>query len=577
MNNISSKRSFPAKVWAMVHPYWQSEERGRAWALLLAIVGLTLFLVFLSVQFNTWYREMYNSLEQKNSEDFFVLMGYFGFLASLFIFSAIYKLYLTQMLTMRWRQWLTRRYLDEWMRNQVYYRLELDRRGTDNPDQRIAEDLRLFADGTLSLTLGLLSSVVTLVSFVTILWTVSGPITLMGVTIPGYMVWCALVYAIVGSILAHYVGRPLIGLNFQQERFEADFRFNLVRLRENTEGIALYGGEEPERQGLLNRFELIRANWWLLMSYTKRLTSYTVTYNQLAIIFPLVVAAPRYFSGGITLGGLMQINSAFGQVQGALSWFVDIYGTLANWRASVDRLITFHGALEAAKHEAQTAPTIPVERGTGTSVHAELELGLPGRDGQPGRTIIAGAAFDIAPGEAVLITGPSGSGKSTLFRALAGIWPYGKGRIHIPQGAKLLFLPQKPYIPIGTLRDAVTYPGEVGAFGDEAIREALTACRLTHFADRLDEMQNWSMLMSGGEQQRLAVARALLHQPDFLFLDEATASLDPDNEAHLYALIKQRLPKAAVVSIAHRPAIAGHHQRRLSLIPGDGGMRLAPV
>jgi putative ATP-binding cassette transporter len=577
MNNISSKRSFPAKVWAMVHPYWQSEERGRAWALLLSIVALTLFLVFLSVQFNTWYREMYNSLEQKNSEDFFVLMGYFGFLASLFIFSAIYKLYLTQMLTMRWRQWLTRRYLDEWMCNQVYYRLELDKRGTDNPDQRIAEDLRLFADGTLSLTLGLLSSVVTLVSFVTILWTVSGPITLLGVTIPGYMVWCALIYAIVGSILAHYVGRPLIGLNFQQERFEADFRFNLVRLRENAEGVALYHGEEPERQGLLSRFELIRANWWLLMSYTKRLTSYTVTYNQLAIIFPLVVAAPRYFSGGITLGGLMQINSAFGQVQGALSWFVDIYGTLANWRASADRLITFHSALEAAAHEAQTAPTIPVERGAQPSLRAELDLGLPGSNGQPGRTIVAGAAFDIAPGEGVLITGPSGSGKSTLFRALAGIWPYGKGRIHVPQGARLLFLPQKPYIPIGTLRDAVSYPAQTGAFGDEAISEALSSCRLAHFAERLDESQNWSMLMSSGEQQRLAVARALLHQPDFLFLDEATASLDPDNEQHLYALIKQRLPKAAVVSIAHRPAIAGHHQRRLNLIPGEGAMRLVPV
>src|SRR4051812_14959146 len=323
--NISHKRHFLARVWSMISPYWKSEEKGRAWLLLVSIVALTLFMVYLDVLFNSWYREMYNSLEQKRSDDFFVLMRYFGFLASLFIATGVYKLYLTQMLTMRWRQWMTRSYLDEWTGNQVYYRIELDKRGTDNPDQRIAEDLRAFSDGTLTIGLGFLSSVVTLVSFVYILWTVSGPITLFGVTIPGYMVWAAVIYAIVGSVLTHYVGRRLIGLNFDQERFEADFRFNLVRLRENAEGVALYRGERSEQEILHQRFGAIVANWWQLMRFTKHLTFFTVGYNQLALIFPFLVGAPRYFAGEIALGGLTQIPDAFGQVQDSLSWFVNAY------------------------------------------------------------------------------------------------------------------------------------------------------------------------------------------------------------------------------------------------------------
>ncbi len=566
--------SFIGKVWSLTRPYWQSEERGRAWALLLAIVSMTLGMVYLDVQFNSWYREMYNSLEQKNSEDFFVLMLYFAFLASLFVSVAIYKMYLTQMLTMRWRMWLTRRYLDEWLDRQTYYRLELDRRGTDNPDQRIADDLRLFTDGTLSLSLGLLSSLVTLGSFLAILWTISGSITLFGFTIPGYMVWVALIYAVIGSILTHYVGRPLIAINFNQERLEADFRFNLIRLRENAEGVALYQGETSEHQGLLTRFERIRANWWQLMDYGKRLLGFTASYNQLAIIFPLVVGAPRYFSGAIPLGGLMQINSAFGQVQSALSWFVNAYSTLANWRASVDRLLTFHAALQATEHEAETAPAIPVTRGDGRSLRAdELDLALPGSQ----RIIVANAAFAVEPGEHLLVTGPSGSGKSTLFRALAGIWPYGRGRISIPKGARLLFLPQKPYVPIGTLRDAVSFPASAGTFDDHTIIESLRACRLENFVDRLDETSNWSMLLSGGEQQRLAVARALLHKPDFLFLDEATAALDAKLEEEIYSLLTARLPNAAIISISHHPALVAFHRRQIVIDPVRQTLQAAPA
>lgn len=381
--HISAKH-LPARVWQLASPYWRSEERGSAWTLLIAIVAMTLGLVFLDVLFNDWNREFYNALEQKNAADFRDLILYFAFLAVLFIAGAIYKLYLTQMLEMRWRTWLTREYTSSWMSNQVFYRIELDTRGTDNPDQRIAEDLKLFTSGTLALAFGLLSSVVTLVTFVSILWSISGPISFMlgssEITVPGYMVWAAVLYALAGSLITHYVGRPLIGLNFQQERFEADFRFNLVRLRENAEGVAMYRGEAAEKDGLLRRFEHIRTNWWELMRYTKRLTGFTSTYGQIAVIFPFIVAAPRYLSGSMPLGGLMQIASAFGQVQGALSWFVSSYSTLANWRASVDRLLSFHIALNSATTEATQASGLEVVADAAPGIHAlALTLSVPGK------------------------------------------------------------------------------------------------------------------------------------------------------------------------------------------------------
>ena len=555
---------FLGKVWALARPYWKSEERTRAWGLLIAIIALTLGLVYVEVLFNDWYREFYNSLEQKNQADFTDLLLYFAFLAVVFIAASIYKLYLTQMLTMRWRAWLTRQYLAEWLERQVYYRLQLDSHGTDNPDQRIAEDLRLFTDGSLSLSLGLLQAVVTLGSFVVILWSVSGAIEIFGVNIPGYMVWAALIYAILGSVLTHYVGRQLIPLNFQQERLEADFRFNLVRLRENAEGIALYRGERSENDVLLTRFELIRANWWSLMTITKRLTGFTAGYSQAAIIFPYIVAAPRFFTGSMPLGGLMQIASAFGQVQSSLSWFVNSYGTLANWKASVDRLLTFKSALDQASVESMRNDGVQSVQGdTQELAGAEIELGVPGD-----RVLVSGANFQFAPGERTLLSGSSGSGKSTLFRAIAGIWPYGRGRITIPRGAKLLFLPQKPYIPIGTLREAVSFPAPPGTFSDQVIRDALCDCRLELFTGRLDENAHWQQLMSGGEQQRLAFARALLHRPDYLFLDEATASLDEETEALLYSVLHERLPQTAIISIAHNPAVRRFHERQLRLASG---------
>ncbi|HYH43079.1 MAG TPA: ABC transporter ATP-binding protein/permease [Burkholderiales bacterium] len=610
-------RTFLGQAWQLAVPYWRSEEKASAWGLLVTIVAMTLAIVYMLVLLNDWNRQFFDALEQRSSEDFFALMLQFCFLAAVFVVLSIYRAYLQQALEVRWRIWLTRQYLGEWLDHHVYYRLELDHLGTDNPDQRIAEDLRLFTTGTLTLTLGLLRETVTLVSFIAILWSISGPLafTLAGteVSIPGYMVWAAVIYAAVGSAITYYVGRPLIRLSFQQERVEADFRFSLVRMREYAEGVALYAGEAAEHRGLLKRLERIRENWWALMHYTKRLGAFQIGYNQAAVVFPYFVAGHRYFSGELTLGGLTQVANAFGQVQTSLSWFVDSYASLANWKASVDRLLTFHDAVEHATADARAKAGERVAALPGTPVEADIgELALPGRDGVPGRVILAGAHLAIAPGERVLLTGPSGSGKSTLFRVLAGIWPFGRARVGVPEGARLMFLPQKPYIPIGSLRDAVTYPAaaapdpveaargsvfsvrperfdtfstgstEVKArderlYSDAAITDALRAVGLEGISDHLDEQRNWSLTLSGGEQQRLAVARALLRQPDWLFLDEATSALDEAGEKHLYELLRERLPQAAMVSIAHRPAVAEYHERRLKLVPGAGGMTLASV
>jgi putative ATP-binding cassette transporter len=568
MRVVVHAATFLGRVWKLARPYWFSEERWRARGLLAAIIAFSLGLVYLLVAFNKWNRDFYNALEQKNAADAFALLLYFGFLAAVYIAGSIYRLYLQQMLEMRWRVWLTKQYLGDWLTDRTYYRLELSRGATDNPDQRIAEDLRYFTTGTLSLSLGLLTEGVTLASFLFILWSVSGPITLSlaghAVTIPGYMLWAALLYALLGSILTHYVGRRLIPLNFQKERLEADFRFSLVRVRENAEGVALYRGETNESTSLLTRFERIRANWWEIIRYTKHLTAFTVGYNQIAVIFPFLVAFPRFFSGAISLGQLMQIASAFGQVQSSLSWFVNNYSDLAVWKASVDRLLTFNHAIEEAKHAAARADRIVIAHDAASRLEVE-DMHLERPDGSP---IVAAASFAIRPGERLLVTGPSGVGKSTLFRGIAGIWPFGAGRVDLPPRARILFLPQKPYIPIASLRDALTYPAAHGAFSDDEISAALRDCRLAAFADKLDDVAHWSMTMSVGEQQRLAVARALLHKPDWLFLDEATAALDEPTERELYEILRARLPESAIVSIAHRPTVAVHHTRRLELTAG---------
>jgi len=565
---MKKKTTFVRDLWALLQPYWKSEERGRAWLLLLANIGLILVTVYVTVLFNQWYNAFYNALQAKAQAEFFHQLGRFCVLAAIYILIAVYRIYLNQMLQIRWRRWLTDRYLSDWLRDRNYYRMQLKDAGTDNPDQRIAEDFRLFVDENLSLGLGFLNAAVTLGSFVAILWSLSGSleIPLGGTTyvIYGYMVWVAIVYAIAGTWLTHKIGKPLILLNFNQQKYEADFRYNLVRFRENCEGVALYRGEEDELRGFRARFNAVFENWWAIMKRQKLLTFFTAGYSQAAVIFPFVVGAPRFFSGAIQLGGLVQISNSFGQVQGALSWFIDAYTNFASWKASVDRLISFHNAVVRAQEENRAGlglARVADEKNTDL-VASNLELELP-----TGRMLLAGINITVESGDHLLIIGPSGSGKSTLFRAIAGIWPFGAGQVRLPCDFRALFLPQRPYFPLGTLRQMVTYPGAPDTFTDAQVRAALEATGLGGLTERLDEQQNWAQQLSGGEQQRVAIARALLHRPGWLFLDEATSALDEPSQAQMYQLIRDSLKDTTIISIAHRNALADFHGKVLDFAP----------
>jgi putative ATP-binding cassette transporter len=543
---------------ALAKPYWVSPQRATGIALLAAVIGLSLGAVWLEVQFNLWNKDFYNALQEKDQAQFFQQLWRFTYLAFIWIVGRVYQLYLQQMLLIEWRSWLNDHFLSRWLADRAYYRLQLIDRGVDNPDQRIAEDLRIFVEMTISLGIGLLSAVVMLGSFAVILWQLSGDFSIAGVAIPGYMLWVAVIYSGVGSWLTHLVGRRLIGLNFDQQRFEADYRYSLVRLRENSEGVALYRGERLELANFRERFAQVVGNWWGIMKKRKQLNWFVSFYAQLAIIFPYVVAAPRYFSGAIGMGVIFQVASAFRNVQGSLSWFIDAYPDFATWKATVDRLTSFGESLARVRGEAEHLGGEHTAGGEPQIGLAGLELALP-----QGRPLLQPTSIELAPGEHVLVTGPSGAGKSTFFRAMAGIWPYWKGRVTVPKGARLLFLPQKPYLPIGSLRRAVSYPEDETRFSADEIREALRAVGLPQLGEDLERRENWAQVLSGGEQQRLAFARALLAKPDWLFLDEATASLPEEAQDALYRLVRERLPKTTLVSIGHRAALADLHQRRL--------------
>jgi putative ATP-binding cassette transporter len=563
-------------AWTLIRPYWFSDDRWAGRGLLLVVIVLNLFIVYINVLLSKWYNLFYNSLQDKDFAAFGSLLLRFSWLAGLFIVAAVYQIYLNQMLQIRWRRWLTDRYLGAWLADGAYYRMQLASGETDNPDQRIADDLRLFVTGALTLSIGGMRAVVTLVSFLGILWGLSGSVTLPiggGVTVPGYMVWAALLYAIAGTWLTNLIGRPLVRLNFNQQRYEADFRFSLVRFRENTEGVALYGGEADEMRSFRERFSAVVRNWWDIMRQQKRLTWFTAGYSQAAIIFPILVAAPRYFRGEIPLGALMQTSQAFGQVQDSLSFIVTSYTDIAEWRAVVLRLLGFERALARVRAEATVEG---VHHGTGAADSLSLDrvtLALPG-----GRPLMEGVSFDIRPGDTALISGPSGAGKSTLFRAIAGIWPFGRGDVRLPRDGRVLFLPQKPYLPIGTLREVVSYPTPLSGVSDAALRQALDAVGLPELAGRLDEATHWALALSPGEQQRIAFARALVQKPEWLFLDEATSALDEETEARLYALLRERLPGTTVVSVGHRSTLRAFHARRLVVTPnGTGAATVAEV
>jgi vitamin B12/bleomycin/antimicrobial peptide transport system ATP-binding/permease protein len=563
VNNI---RSTLVTVWRIAAPYFRSEDKWAGRSLLAAVIAIELAVVFLTVLFNRWNNIFYNALQERNQAVFTYQIAYFCVLATFYIALKVYQLYLNQWLQIRWRRWMTARYLGGWLHDANHYRMQLLGDAADNPDQRIAEDTQRFVEQTLALGIGLLSAVVTLGSFVVILWNLSNeaPLHLFGkdIPIPGYLVLGALIYALVGTLLTYLIGRPLVELNFQQQRFEGDFRFNLVRTRENAEQIALLRGEPAERSRLLSRFGAVVDNWLGIMQRTKKLTAFTATYSQVSIIVPYVLIAPAYFADKIQLGGMMQTANAFSSVQDALSFFIASYRTLAEWQSVVARLSGFETAIANATTLATSADTIDIEPSPGSAAIdlRHLDVRLP--NGSP---LVSTDSFSFRANERTLITGPSGSGKSTLFRAIAGIWPFGSGTIAIPAKASLMMLPQRPYLPGGSLQAAIVYPAEASAYGSDQVREALISVGLPKLASQLGEEGHWNRMLSLGEQQRLGLARALLHAPQYLFLDEATASLDEASEAALYRLIKEKLPATTIVSIGHRSTLEAFHQRDVVL------------
>jgi putative ATP-binding cassette transporter len=572
VNNI---RSTLATVWRIAAPYFRSEDKFAGRTLLAAVIAIELSLVGIDVLLNQWNNRFYNALQEKNWDGFVREIGIFSLLAACYIGLAVYQLYLNQWLQIRWRRWLTSHYLGEWLHDANHYRMQLQGDAADNPDQRITDDVKLFVERTLDIGVGLLSAVVTLASFIVILWGLSAasPLTLFSheFTIPGYLVWGALIYAVFGTALTQWIGSPLVNLDFQQQRYEADFRFNLVRVRENSEQIALLQGESAERQRLSERFGRVVDNWYGIMQRTKRLTAFTASYAQAAVIFPYILVAPAYFADKIQLGGMMQTASAFSSVQKALSFFVAVYRSLAEWRAVVARLDGFEMAIGSAATLTKRADSIHVVPSPGSD-KIELEqllVRLPN-----GRPLVSADGFSIRSNERTLVTGASGAGKSTLFRAIAGVWPFGRGSIAVPAKAKLMMLPQRPYFPVGSLKAAIVYPAEASAFDADRVRDVLIAVGLPQLASQLEEDAHWNRILSLGEQQRLGLARALLHAPQYLFLDEATASLDEASEAQLYRLLEEELPAATIVSIGHRSTLEAFHQRNVVLTRDGDRFRL---
>jgi len=575
---VKSLASTIATIWRLSIPYFRSEDRWPGRLLLGAVIAIELSLVAAQVVLNQWYNRFYNTLQDRDWNAFVSAVLFFCVLAAIYTVFAVYQTYLNQWLQIRWRRWMTQTYLHQWLNAANHYRMQVLGDAADNPDQRIADDLQMFVQYTLTIGTGFLNSIVSFCSFVVILWVLSdqAPLYLFGAqfSIPGYLVWAALIYAIVGTLLTHLIGWRLIPLNFQQQRFEADFRFNLVRTRENAEQIAALGGEAAERERHLSRFSPVIANWLAIMQRTKLLTFFTASYSQASTIFPYIVVSPAYFSGAMQLGGLMQTASAFNSVHTALSYFITSYRNIAEWRAIIARLAGFQEAIAAGEAAAVTPPVIEtVPRGAGAGfVVDHLNVRLP--DGDP---IVAAEHIAFPAGERVLVTGPSGSGKSTLFRAIAGIWPFGSGRVSVPKDAKVMLVPQRPYFPVAPLAAAVGYPAKAGTFDDAQVAEALVTVGLPELVGRLGEEAHWNRMLSLGEQQRLAIARALLHAPDYLFLDEATASLDEAAEAALYRLLHDRLRGTTIISIGHRSTLGAFHGRRVELVPDAASYRAREV
>ncbi|MBL1256762.1 ABC transporter ATP-binding protein/permease [Methylocystis sp. Sn-Cys] len=560
-----------ARVWPF--PRFTAGEAAIATAMIVVLVLINQGQVGISVRLSFFNRDWFNAIQEKNSAEFWrQLLFVFTPWAFFYVAIAVIEYVLKSMLVIRWRRWLTEHYIERWLSSHTHYGMALAGGDADNPDQRIAEDVNRFIDGgeegygIYSYSILLISTMSSLVSFAFVLWGLSGAYPLPGtdIHIPGFLFWVALAYASLGTLVTHLIGRSLTGLFFEQQRREADFRFSLARLREYSEQVALLSGEHAEQGSLVQRFRGIVFNYLGIVRKRKQLVSFTASYGQLSPIIPYVITAPFYFAGKIQLGVMTQTASAFGRVEGALTFFITYYTSLAQYKSVLDRLASFDAAIDSAEaNRAHVVSRAPSDR----LALDDLTLSLP-----DGRRIVHIDALVFEPRQAALLTGPSGSGKSTLFRAIAGIWPHAAGSVVVPQGARVMLAPQRPYIPMGTLAQAVVYPADIEDYARADIEEALRAARLAPFVERLDESNNWGQRLSGGEQQRVAIARALLAKPDWLFLDEATSALDEKLEGEIYRMLRERLPQTTIVSIGHRSTLLDYHDRQIEMEAGADGL-----
>ena len=567
-------KAFLRELWAITKGYWTSEDKWKAYALAIAIVALQVIYVSSLVTYNAWQKDFYNTIQAVDPDAFFFYLKYWPMYMVFFIFIEVNRDYLMQWLEIRWRTWMVKNFVGRWLGDQTYYLLQIVRPDenspVDNPDQRISDDIRLFVNYVLNLTLGVLNAVMKLFSFSVVLWNLSGLLqfTVMSteVSLPGYMVWLAILYALLGCVFTLVVGNPIVKLNYKQQEYEANFRFGLARIREYCESIASFRGEGTESFDAMKRFYIVRDNFKRIMSRQWWLSWVTSLHWRVGFLFPYLVGVPRVFSGDMQFGGLMQTAVAFQHVENALAYLVLHYysateASFAQLQAVVERLTDFKKAMTDAESTLINGQ-LEFEVNNGQSIEVKsLTLYKP-----DGREMIRDLNLSIQRGDKLMITGASGRGKSTLLKTLAGIWPYGRGTVSAPSGVHRIFLPQKAYMPLGTLRDILVYPTNCTDITNEQIADLLRLCNLPQLVDRIDEVANWSQALSLGEQQRVSFVRLFLLKPDWIFLDESTSALDVDNEALMYRLLDVYCPQATIVSVAHRLYLKKFHTRELLLV-----------